>query len=295
MLNPPLSDDLIGYLVEHVARLGLAFVNRALHNLSLTNPAFTEFCQKYIFRTLTLGAGGTSLSTRLKNVKRILDDKPSFADRVRKIQLVIGYSQNAWLFQNPGSEDLRRKDVACAVTFISILELLPNSPMPPHELHLNLGLYRVEDPLLVVGQLSQSFFSQTLTISHLTHCKNVPLPIFLVCPQLKKVRFDRVIAAEGYDKYPDEQCSGRKPPALELFSCSHSETVIRQMITPPPRFHTPVVLWSKLRVLALTPGGREEIACLRPILDAACTTLEELYLSAVLNMDSSRCGVFSVR
>ena len=299
MLNPPLSllsEDLIGYLVEHVARLGLAFANRALHNLSLTDPAFTEFCRKYIFRTLTLGAGGTSLgmlSTRLKNVKRILDDKPSFADRVRKIQLLIGCSQNAWVFQNPSSEDLRRKDAPYGVTFINILQLLANSPMPPHELYFEVGLYPIEDPILVVRQLSQSFFSHTLTILHPTECNDLPLPLFLLCPRLKEVHLDGVQAGEeSYDKYPDEQCSGREPPALEFFDCSHSETVIRQMITPPPRFHTPVVLWSKLRVLALTLNEGEELACLRPILDVACTTLEELYLTASLNMGSGRCRVF---
>lgn len=58
MLNPPLSllsYDLIGDLVEHVAKLSSA--DEALSNLSLADPLFTEFCQKYIFRTLTLGKG----------------------------------------------------------------------------------------------------------------------------------------------------------------------------------------------------------------------------------------------
>jgi hypothetical protein len=76
MLNPPLSllsDDLIGYLVEHIARL--AFSNEALRNLSLADPAFTEFCQKYLFRTLTLGKmQGTRsrISKKLKKMKSIL-------------------------------------------------------------------------------------------------------------------------------------------------------------------------------------------------------------------------------
>ncbi|KIM39537.1 hypothetical protein M413DRAFT_415478 [Hebeloma cylindrosporum] len=51
------------------------------------------------------------------------------------------------------------------------------------------------------------------------------------------------------------------------------------MITPPPIFHTPVVLWSKLRVLTLSPFEEKGMACLRPILEVACNTLEELYLT----------------
>ena len=66
------------------------------------------------------------------------------------------------------------------------------------------------------------------------------------------------------------------------------------MITPPPKFHTPLVLWSKLRVLKLS-SQELELAISQPILDAACTTLEELYLTAPLNMGSGRCSVFFVR
>ena len=284
MLDPPfslLSADLVEYLVgEHVANSPIA--KKDLHNLSLAHPAFTEVCQKYLFRTLTLGQAGTRsmISKRLTAVKRNLDDKPLLANRVRKIDLFIEHKQNAWLFQNSTSEKPRRKDAAYAITFVSILQLLANSPIPPHKLHLYVAVYPIEHPVLVVERLSQSFFSETLTILHLTRCSNVPLPLFLLCPRLKEVCLDRVGAAEdGYDKYPEEQCSGRVTPALELFDYRSSQTVVKQMITPPRRFHTPVVLWSNLRVLTLCPHEREEIACLQSILDAACTTLEELYLT----------------
>ena len=314
MLNPPLSllsDDLIGYLVEHVARISFldeAFVkfitisltgsspaeplarlsgsltDKTLHNLSLADPAFTKFCQKYIFQTLNLGREeGTRsrISKKLAQVKRILDDQPSFANRVRKVQLFIEHRQNAWLFQNNNRNHPRRKDAVYAITFISILELLAKSPMLPHELHFSTGIYPIEDPVLVMGRLSQSFFSQSLTILHLAVCENVPLPLFLLCPRLKEVCLDRVGATdEDYDRYPDDQCSGRVSPALELFNYRGSHTVVKQMITPPPKFHTPVVLWSNLRVLKLSPHEREEMGLLRPILDAACT-LEELYLTNV--------------
>jgi hypothetical protein len=86
---------------------------------------------------------------------------------------------------------------------------------------------------------------------------------------LKEVDLDRAEATEGsYNIYPDEQCSGRISPVLELFRYFDSHTVVKQMITPPPRFHTPVVLWSKLRVLTLSPHEREDMILLPPILDA---------------------------
>ena len=279
MLNPPLSllsDDLVDHLVEHVARLPGVFANRALHNLSLTDLAFTELCQKHIFRTLTLGgeAGSKSkISKRLKKLKRILDGNPLFANRVRKIELYIGHRQNAWLLQNPSGDS---KDA----TLINVLQLLASSPIPPYELHLDMD-YPIEDPVLVVGRLSQSFFSQTLTTLHLIECKNVPLPLFLICPRLKEVRLDRVAAEEGYGKYPDEHCSGRESPALDRFDYRDAHTVVKQMINPPSRFHTPVVLWSKLRILILCPREGEEMACLQPIIDAACNTLEELHLTNI--------------
>jgi hypothetical protein len=328
MLNPPLSllsDDLIGHLVEHVARLSFvnealkklitvsltgsnpadhlarlsgSFVDETLHNLSLADRAFTKFCQKYIFRTLALGREeGTRsrISKKLTQVKRILDDKPIFANRVRKIQLFIEHRENAWLFQSNGRNHPRRKDAAYAITFMSILQLLATSPMLAHELHFATGLYPIEDPVLVVGQLSQSFFSQSLMILHLIVCENIPLPLFLICPRLKELRLDRVEAAEegyeAYNKYPDDQCSGRESPALEVFNYRASHTVVQQMITPPPRFHTPVVLWSNLRVLTLSPHERETMVLLRPILDAACTTLEELYLTN-LYVGPGRWSVF---
>ena len=292
MLNPPLSllpQDLIDYLAEHVA--SLPFASEALHNLSLADPAFTEVCRKYIFRTLTLGyVWGTrsSVSTRLEKVKNIFDDKPLFANRVRKIQLLIAHQQNAWFFQNPRNNHPHGED---AITFTSILQLLAKSPMPPSELHIEVMVYPMENPILIVEQLSQSFFSQTLTILHLSKCNNAPLPLFLLCPRLKEVCLDRVAAVEGYDKYPDEQCSGRVSPALEIFNYSDSQTVVKHMITPPSRFHTPVVLWSKLRVLTLCPQEREEMALLQPILDAACATLEELYLT---NHHLAKCSVCSI-
>ncbi|KIM39527.1 hypothetical protein M413DRAFT_74709 [Hebeloma cylindrosporum] len=284
MLNAPLSflsDDLVGYLVEHVANL--TYWEEALNNLSLADPVFTSFCQKYLFRTLALGGRrGTRsrISKKLTQVKNILDDNPLFANQVRKVELRIEHKQNAWLLQNPSGHDPLRTDAVDALTFISVFRLLANSPMPPHELHLNVAIYPIEDPVLLVGRLSQSFFSQTLTILHLTECQNVPLTLFLICSRLKDVLIDSVEAAkEGYDQYPEDQCFGRESPALERFNYRDSHAIVKQMITPPPRFQTPVVLWSKLRVLTLCPHEANEMALLQPILDAACPTLEELFLT----------------
>ena len=149
MLNPPLyllSDDLIGYLVEHVARL--LHANVALHNLSLADRAFTEFCQKYIFRTLTFKeyewGNGNRISMKLKTVERILDDKPLFAHQVRKIQFSTQYvHQGPLLYDDPGN--IRGKDAAYAVAFNSISQLFANLPMPPHELYLSMQFHPIKD------------------------------------------------------------------------------------------------------------------------------------------------------
>ena len=156
--------------------------------------------------------------------------------------------------------------------------------MPPHRLHLGSGHYYyfvIEDPIFFVGWLMHSFFSQTLTVLDLTDCKDVPLTLFLVCPNLREVYLESVKVFEsGGDEYPDEQYSGRefKVPALELLSYRNSKSLVKQMITPPPKFSTAVVVWSNLRGLKLYPHKKEEIVFLQSILDAACNTLEELYL-----------------
>ena len=283
MLNPPLShlpDELLDSIVEHVAADPRLDNDKILYNLSLADRAFTQTCQKYIFRDFKISS--LKIPQKLKRAKKILDDKPSFANQVRTVQLSVSRDEWAWLFNDS--------------TFISILQLLAKSPVPPHELHLGhtttTGMFVsfiIEDPILVVRRLVQSFFSQTLTILHLTKCGNVPLPIFLICPRLREVFLDRVWAEMSYDEYPDNQCSGREPPPLEVFDYRDSH-LLQKMITPPSRFNTPVVLWSSLRILTVTPREKEG-TCLQPILDAACNTLEELYLTKS-HLGKSRCRIF---
>ena len=82
-----------------------------------------------------------------------------------------------------------------------------------------------------------------------------------------------------YHKYLDSQCFGRELPALERLKYRYSESLVEQMIIPPPKFSMAVVDWSKLRVLELYPQDEEGVMCLQPILDAVCNTLEELYLT----------------
>ena len=274
MLNPPLSllsDDLLNYIVDHVAELQVPFsLNSDLHNLSTTDRAFTRACQAYIFKDLRLGYNsGTkgTLSMRLAKIRNILNDEPSFANRVRTVLISI-HEQNKWLFIEPN--------------FITIFQLLAKSLMPPHELQLSGHSYFsiIEDPILFVGWLKQSFFSQTLTVLNLTKCMNVPLTLFLVCPKLREVYLQYVDVLESRaDEYPDTQCSDRELPALEHLNYRNSESLVKQMINPLPDFSKAVVDWSKLRVLVIYPQNKEGMMCLQPILDTACNTLEELYLT----------------
>ena len=138
----------------------------------------------------------------------------------------------------------------------------------------------------------KSFFSQTLTVLNLSYCENVPLTLFLVCPNLREVYLDLVFDSRD-DGYPDTQCSGRELPALECLNYRHSASLVKQMITPSPKFSMAVVDWSKLRVLKLCPEEFIGMGCLQPILDAACNTLEELHLT---NPHATCCpgGMFSL-
>ena len=281
MLNPPLSllpDDLIVSIVEQLAKL--PFADKDLKNLSLADRAFTKSCQKYIFRELILGNGRIT-SKQLRNVKIFLENKPSFANQVRMVKLSISPKESASLFKDPN--------------FTSILQLFTKSPMPPHLLHFGGLMYEpliIEDPILFIRQLMESFFSQTLTILRLREIENVPLPLFLICPRLREVILDEVGATDkSYDTYPDNHCSGREAPLLEVLGHRNSHTLVEQMITPPPRFNAPVVFWSNLRVLTIAPHDKEGMTCLQLILDAACNSLEELYLTGVY-VGECRSGVF---
>ena len=281
MLNPPLSllsEDILYYIVDHVARL--PYSNLALRNLSITDRAFTQFCQAHIFKDLYLGYDDRNtrylIDKKLAKIRNILNDEPSIANRVRTVHLALvnkeyrRLKRNHLLFNNPN--------------FIPIIQLLAKSPMPPHKLHL-IGHARsytiIEDPIFVVGWLMRSFFSQTLTVLDITKCRNVPLTLFLVCPNLREVYLDDVKVSESRDnEYPATQRSDRrKLPALERLNYRNLGSLVKKMITPPSKFSMAVVDWSKLRVLKLCPEEKEGMVYLQPILDAACNTLEELYLT----------------
>ena len=274
MLNPPLSllsDDLLMHIVDHLAKP--PFSKCDLYNLSITDRAFTYFCQAYFVKDLYFAYGSDpidkdSISNKLERKRDILIDRPSLANRVRAVHLVVSPYRNKLVFNDPN--------------FITIIELLAKSPVPPHELHFTgrWASHILKD--LVVGWLLQSFFSQTLTVLNLYRCKNVPLSLFLVCPNLKELHLDYV---RGFDptgrdsEYYDTQCSGRELPALEYLDYRNSGSLIDLMINPPPDLSMAVVVWSKLRILKLCPKEKAGMACLQPILDASCNTLEELYLS----------------
>ena len=84
-----------------------------------------------------------------------------------------------------------------------------------------------------------------------------------------------VLESRG-DEYPDLQCSDRELPALECLKYCISGIFV---ITPPSKFSIGVVDWSRLRVLEVYLKDMEGMVCLQPILDAACNTLVELYLT----------------
>jgi hypothetical protein len=298
MLNPPLSllsDDLLVSIVEQLSKLPFSY--GYLSNLSLADRAFTESCQKYIFRELKLGdewsESRRNIFKELTEAKKFLEDKPLLAKRVRVVRLSISSissEESASFCKDPN--------------FTGVLQLLAKSPVLPHEFHFVGGPYAIirfrviEDLILVTvtRQLAESFFSQTLTILRLKKIANVPLPLFLICPKLREVFLDQVGATDkSYDhnlNYADDQCSDRlgETPSLEVLEYRDSHSLVEQMVSSPPKFNRPVVLWSNLRVLTLAPHDNEGMAYLQPILDATCNTLEELYLTGFVR--ESKNGSF---
>ena len=195
----------------------------------MLNLPLSRSCRKYIFRDLILVDSGRKISKQLTEVKKFFDNKPTFANRVHIVHLSISFEKYALIFIDPN--------------FTSILQLFVKSPMPPHELCLG-ELGSLEDPMLVIRQLGESFFSQTLTILRVGECVNFPLHFFLICPRLREVFLGRVEATDkSYDKYPVNHCSGREAPLLEVLNYRNSHSLVEQMIAPPLRFSTPVVLW----------------------------------------------------
>ena len=194
-----------------------------LKNLSLTDRAFTHSSQKYTFRKLMLCYRGGNIFRvkQLTKAKKFLDNKPSFANHVRILEL--GFLLLTSLPKDPN--------------FTSILQLFAKSPMPPHELHLGVHIhispFIIEDSIFVTRQLGESFFSQTLTVLHISECANFPLLLFLICPRLRVVFLNNVGATDmSHDKYADSQCSGREAPALEVFDYRKSQRLVEQMISP---------------------------------------------------------------
>jgi hypothetical protein len=194
MLNQPLSllsDDLLVYIVEQLAKLPFSY--GYLKNLSLADRAFTESCQKYIFRELKLGdRKWSSIFEDLTKVKKFLEDKPLLAKRVRVVQINITSISS---LENESSRFCKDPN------FTGILQLLAKSPVLPHELYFVGGPFVIirlmEDPTMLVTRLAESFFSQTLTILCFKKIANVPLPLFLICPRLREVFLDQVGATDN--------------------------------------------------------------------------------------------------
>ena len=151
-------------------------------------------------------------------MKKFFDEKPTFANRVRVIELGISGEGSASLFKDPD--------------FTSVLQLFSKSPMPPHELHFSgsMDAAIVEDPMFVVRQLTELFFSQTLTILCVEDIANFPLPLLLICPRLREVTLERVGTTDkSYNKYQIDQCS-REAPILEVLKLRDSHTIVEQII-----------------------------------------------------------------
>lgn len=270
MLTPPLSHlsaELLFGIVTKVAQLPFGIGH--LRNLSLADRAFTQHCQFYIFRVLSLVGTRIKISHQLERLRTLLDDKPSIAQRVRTVHIHFSEDKNAWLLED--------------ATFNTVLHWLSVTPNPPHKLHLRGPLsypVEIELPILFMECLERSFFSQTLVILHLQHCRRIPLSIFHFCHRLKHVLLDAIEStAEDYNGRLNTQVSIRETPALEYLDFRDAHTTVKYMLQPPLGFQGPIADLSQLHTLTLSPHEEAEMKYLQPILSAATATLEELYLT----------------
>ncbi|KAF9561635.1 hypothetical protein CPC08DRAFT_425630 [Agrocybe pediades] len=213
MLNPPLSTlpyDVLVYIVDHVAALS---ADKDLRALCLTHRVFTYACQKWIFRTLRLyGGGKISVDDQLQTKGAILPKAPLLSRWIRKIQLTNVNNQLFWLLSDP--------------RFVSILQMLALSAVPPSELGLAGTIF--EDDYFLATRLSQSFLPWTLTTLVLRNCQNVPLAIITMLPRLRKLELDLVEAGtwEGCFENDDEIPAGKCSPAIEVFDSRQSHTML---------------------------------------------------------------------
>ena len=141
------------------------------------------------------------------------------------VQLGISHTESASLLKDPN---------------FSRLQLFANlkSPMPPHEL-------RRTNACAVNHRGSNACHATAcgianLDVLHVSKCANVSLPLFLIHP--KRGILDQVRATIN------TQITSALP-LLEVLDYWKSHSPVEQIISPPPRFNTPVVLWSNLRVL----------------------------------------------
>ena len=126
MLNPPLSllsDDLLASIVEQLTKF--PFLDKDLKILSLADRAFTQSCQKHIFRELKLGGRRNDISKHLTKVKEFFDNKPSLANRVRVIELGIPKSREecALLFKDPLSSNCSQSHPYRRTNFTSMEDI----------------------------------------------------------------------------------------------------------------------------------------------------------------------------
>ncbi|KAF4611446.1 hypothetical protein D9613_004334 [Agrocybe pediades] len=278
MLNPPLSIlpyEILLYIVDCLAALSSA--DRDLRALSLADRIFTSACQKWIFKTFRLyGGGKATVDDQLQTKGKILAQVPLLSHRIRKLQLQDINNQLSWLLSEP--------------RFVSILQMLALSPIPPNELILEGSWYKpvvFSDIHFFTTRLSQSFFPGTLTTLRLWECRDVPLKIITMLPRLKNLYLDAIEAGkEDCLEYGDELLGSKHIPAIEVLESRQSHTMLASMTAPSLTTGEYILQWDKLRILRLPPQDNKGMQYLPLILSLSYESLEELYLD---DLDAKSC------
>ncbi|KAJ3501875.1 hypothetical protein NLJ89_g9143 [Agrocybe chaxingu] len=263
MLFPPLSrlpKELRERIVDLCAKLPEWWI--VLSNLALADRAFTYRCHVHLFAELALDndfGPKKKLRKQIEQKWKILSSNPSLAKLVRVIDIKASDPQ---LFSERN--------------FTKMLELFQVSPVPPHTIRIEKRDEANAQPGRFAAGLEQFSLSQSLTTIHLDSWANVPLDIFLVCSRLKEVTLESI----EFDKKQTNTRPNNHPPKIEHLWARNSDQLInRFMQIKSPAF--PVVHWSNLLILHVSPHERKTMALVQRILDMTSNTLEQLFLTVL--------------
>ncbi|KAJ3506133.1 hypothetical protein NLJ89_g7037 [Agrocybe chaxingu] len=263
MLNPPLSllsVQLLDSIVDYTAKLSAWW--KQVASLALADRAFTARCRTHLFKELIIldsRQTDEEWDATIERKWRVLDDKPPLSRHILYIEIGICIPDRAQVLV----DDRFRK-------ISKILNDFPNSGR-----HLRFGMVAgqrdLPDPRGFIESIS--LLAPTLTKIQLVGWANLPVEVFLGCPNLKVITLQDVVPAKDAVVTPGNYSS---PPKIERLEYNVSHMFIEALLRPPNLTTGPTFDWTSLRVLKVSPHEHNDMVHVQPILNATSETLEKL-------------------